>query len=267
MAITYKIGEAAALLNLKTYVLRFWETEFPDIVPLRTDKGQRLYTEENLALLERIRFLLHERGLTIEGARRALSEDKEKGLVYAFAPENGARPALKNEKQREDEKRGSESPSESGAMPGSEERQANGRTPAKGAEASVSYADEDDPDEPVSTSKALSAAGNAVKQFLSQYNLPGISKSYPIHEKPLSERLEYRHKSDQSASRRQENQTEPLVPGLAEATGDRNELFSSDPERASSPPSHPSLPLLRELAVELEAIARVLRDDDPAFTP
>ena len=67
---TYRIGEAASLLNLKTYVLRFWETEIPQLVPLRTEKGQRLYTEADLALLRRIRFLLHERGLTIEGARR-----------------------------------------------------------------------------------------------------------------------------------------------------------------------------------------------------
>jgi len=85
MATTYKIGEAAALLNLKTYVLRFWETEFPEIVPLRTEKGQRLYTEEHLALLERIRYLLHERGLTIGGARRALAEEKAQGAVYVFS--------------------------------------------------------------------------------------------------------------------------------------------------------------------------------------
>jgi len=84
MTTTYKIGEAAALLNLKTYVLRFWETEFPEIVPMRTEKGQRLYTEGHLALLERIRYLLHERGLTIGGARRALAEEKARGLVYVF---------------------------------------------------------------------------------------------------------------------------------------------------------------------------------------
>lgn len=69
---TYKIGEAAALLNLKTYVLRFWETEFPQIAPLRTEKGQRLYTAKDIELLERIRYLLHEQGLTIDGARKIL---------------------------------------------------------------------------------------------------------------------------------------------------------------------------------------------------
>lgn len=72
---TYRIGEAADLLNLKAYVLRFWETEFPQLEPIRTEKGQRLYTERDLAVLRRIRHLLHERGLTIEGARRILIED------------------------------------------------------------------------------------------------------------------------------------------------------------------------------------------------
>lgn len=69
---TYKIGEAAILLNLKTHVLRFWETEFPQLAPLRTEKGQRFYTENDLALLRRIQQLLHEQGMTIEGARKVL---------------------------------------------------------------------------------------------------------------------------------------------------------------------------------------------------
>ena len=69
---SYRIGEVAELLNLKTHVLRFWETEFPQLAPLRTGKGQRLYTEENVALLRRIQQLLHEQGMTIEGARRVL---------------------------------------------------------------------------------------------------------------------------------------------------------------------------------------------------
>lgn len=69
---TWRIGEVAEELNLKPHVLRFWETEFPQIDPLRTDKGQRLYTEKHVAILRRIRQLLHEQGMTIEGARRVL---------------------------------------------------------------------------------------------------------------------------------------------------------------------------------------------------
>ena len=68
----YKIGQAAALLNLNTSVLRFWETVFPQLTPRRTDSGQRFYTEEDMALLRRIQQLLHQKGMTIEGARRIL---------------------------------------------------------------------------------------------------------------------------------------------------------------------------------------------------
>ena len=87
---TYRIGEAATLLDLKAYVLRFWETEFSQLVPVRTDKGQRLYSEENIALLRRIKYLLHEQGLTIEGARRILMAERKN----AASPQaRGAAPA------------------------------------------------------------------------------------------------------------------------------------------------------------------------------
>ena len=82
---TYRIGEAAAKLKLKSYVLRFWETEFSQISPIRTEKGQRLYTESDLIVLSRIRYLLHERGLTIDGARRLLREEAEKGTLFGDA--------------------------------------------------------------------------------------------------------------------------------------------------------------------------------------
>ena len=100
MTDTYKIGEAANLLNLKAYVLRFWETEFPDVVPLRTAKGQRLYTGDTLALLERIRYLLRDQGLTISGARRILAEEKERGIAYSF-PADGSPPLSSPDKSRE----------------------------------------------------------------------------------------------------------------------------------------------------------------------
>ncbi len=72
----YRIGEAAELLKLKPSVLRFWETEFQQLAPLRTDKGQRIYTEQHLSLLRRIQQLLHEQGMTIDGARRVLNGDE-----------------------------------------------------------------------------------------------------------------------------------------------------------------------------------------------
>jgi DNA-binding transcriptional MerR regulator len=71
---TYKIGEVASLTGLKPFVLRFWETEFPQLAPVRTKKGQRLYTDAHLDLIARIKTLLYEEKLTIDGARRRLSE-------------------------------------------------------------------------------------------------------------------------------------------------------------------------------------------------
>ena len=70
----YRIGQAARLLGLKPHVLRFWETEFPQLAPVRTEKGQRLYTEEHLALLKTIHRLVHEEGLTLDGARRRMEQ-------------------------------------------------------------------------------------------------------------------------------------------------------------------------------------------------
>ncbi len=72
---TYRIGEAARLLKLEGYVLRFWETEFEQLRPLRTPKGQRLYSDADLVVLRRIRTLLHEQGMTIDGARRILERE------------------------------------------------------------------------------------------------------------------------------------------------------------------------------------------------
>lgn len=73
----YKIGQAAKLLDIEPYVLRYWESEFPQLAPVRTPKGQRLYTEEHLDLIRRIKHLLYEEGMTIEGARRKLAEQEQ----------------------------------------------------------------------------------------------------------------------------------------------------------------------------------------------
>ena len=84
----YRIGEAARELDLQTSVLRFWEGEFPGLQPVRTPKGQRLYTERDMELLRKIRSLLHEQGMTIEGARRVLA-----GASPSAVPAGGSRPA------------------------------------------------------------------------------------------------------------------------------------------------------------------------------
>ena len=69
----FRIGTVAKLLGLKTYVLRFWETQYPQVVPLRSESGQRLYSEKQVALLGRIKQLIREQGMTTAGVRRVLS--------------------------------------------------------------------------------------------------------------------------------------------------------------------------------------------------
>lgn len=78
---TYKIGEAARLLGVKPYVLRFWESEFEQIEPIRKASGQRAYTDDHLQIIRRIQYLLHEKGLTIEGAKKQLAEDNRAGIM------------------------------------------------------------------------------------------------------------------------------------------------------------------------------------------
>lgn len=89
---TYRIGEVAEMLNLKTHVLRFWETEFPQLAPVRAESGQRLYRDEDVATLRRIRQLLHEQGMTIEGARRVLDASDRGGGEIERMPFPPARP-------------------------------------------------------------------------------------------------------------------------------------------------------------------------------
>ena len=80
----YRIGEVAAELQLKTSVLRFWESEFPELVPKRSAKGHRSYNAQDVELLKRIKQLLHEQGMTIEGAKRVLhGEGAERGSLVA----------------------------------------------------------------------------------------------------------------------------------------------------------------------------------------
>lgn len=68
----YKIGEVAQLTGLKATVLRFWETEFRDLSPPKSRTGQRLYTRQDIELLQTIKQLLYVEKLTIEGARKRL---------------------------------------------------------------------------------------------------------------------------------------------------------------------------------------------------
>jgi DNA-binding transcriptional MerR regulator len=80
------IGEAAAELGLKTHVLRFWETKFDNLRPMKRPDGRRFYRPDDMELLRKLQNLLHVQGLTIRGAVKAL--DGEPGA--AEVSEDGA---------------------------------------------------------------------------------------------------------------------------------------------------------------------------------
>src|SRR6476646_7108779 len=72
----FRIGEVSSLLGVETYVLRYWETEFPTLAPKKSGTGHRLYRRKDVELLLRIKHLLYEKRFTIEGARQSLHSDK-----------------------------------------------------------------------------------------------------------------------------------------------------------------------------------------------
>src|SRR5271170_844408 len=70
----YRIGEVARMTELKPFVLRYWETEFPMLEPVKSASGHRLYRPEDVAMVMRIKRLLYDEGFTIAGARRHLRD-------------------------------------------------------------------------------------------------------------------------------------------------------------------------------------------------
>jgi DNA-binding transcriptional MerR regulator len=75
----YRIGEVSRLTNLKPFVLRYWETEFPMLEPVKSASGHRLYRQDDVEMVLRIKRLLYDEGYTIAGARRHLREQNGAG--------------------------------------------------------------------------------------------------------------------------------------------------------------------------------------------
>src|SRR6266446_1599058 len=71
----FRIGEVSELCHLRAYVLRFWETEFPQLKPVKSNTGQRMYRRKDVDAVLRIKKLLYEEGFTIAGARQQLRSD------------------------------------------------------------------------------------------------------------------------------------------------------------------------------------------------
>ncbi len=68
----YRIGEVEAITEIPAYVLRYWESEFKLLRPKKNPAGQRLYRKKDLELVLRIKTLLYEERLTLEGAKKRL---------------------------------------------------------------------------------------------------------------------------------------------------------------------------------------------------
>jgi DNA-binding transcriptional MerR regulator len=70
----FKIGDVAQICGVETYVLRFWETQFPQLKPNKSGTGQRLYRRRDVELALEIKRLVHVEGYTLAGARQTLEQ-------------------------------------------------------------------------------------------------------------------------------------------------------------------------------------------------
>jgi DNA-binding transcriptional MerR regulator len=84
----YRIGEVSRLAELKPFVLRYWETEFPMLEPVKSPSGHRMYRQEDVDMVLKIKRLLYDEGFTIAGARRHLRE--QSGAVGAESATGGS---------------------------------------------------------------------------------------------------------------------------------------------------------------------------------
>jgi len=73
----YSISEVADMFQVNQSNLRFWEKEFPQLTPKRNEKGTRFYTDEDIRVIKQIVFLVNEQKLTLDGARKKLSQKKD----------------------------------------------------------------------------------------------------------------------------------------------------------------------------------------------
>jgi DNA-binding transcriptional MerR regulator len=81
----FRIGEVSRLTATKAFVLRYWETEFPTLQPVKSPSGHRLYRREDIETVFEIKRLLYDEGFTIAGARKYLADQNGAQLTGASA--------------------------------------------------------------------------------------------------------------------------------------------------------------------------------------
>jgi DNA-binding transcriptional MerR regulator len=89
----YRIGEVSRITDTKPFVLRYWETEFPMLQPVKSPKGHRLYRRKDVDTVLLIKRLLYDQGFTIAGARRHLRDVGEASPEVAFGSGESRTPA------------------------------------------------------------------------------------------------------------------------------------------------------------------------------
>ena len=95
----YSIGEVSKMVSLKSYVLRYWETEFKQLTPPKNRAGNRTYRQKDLDLIIQIKDLLHGKKFTIEGARSVISS-KNSSVITEKSIDKKIIIQLKNELQQ-----------------------------------------------------------------------------------------------------------------------------------------------------------------------
>jgi DNA-binding transcriptional MerR regulator len=102
----YKIGEVCKICEIEPHVLRYWETVFARLKPVKNRAGQRIYRRTDLELVERIKNLLYEQGFTISGANSKLLEEglggKEQMPLFQGSLQSSQKRALKEIKHELD---------------------------------------------------------------------------------------------------------------------------------------------------------------------
>ena len=84
----YKIGEVSKISGVESYVLRYWETEFPFLRPRKNKSGQRVYVKKDLELILQVKKLLYQERYTIEGVRKKLGDGIHKASESIMVHEN-----------------------------------------------------------------------------------------------------------------------------------------------------------------------------------
>ena len=82
----FRIGDVARLCEVPAYVLRFWETEFPQLRPNKGGTGQRLYRKRDVEMALRIKSLLYDQGYTIPGARQVFKNEQKARETSGITP-------------------------------------------------------------------------------------------------------------------------------------------------------------------------------------